>query len=191
MKTFKSITDLEQLRNHPLQSTLKELIVPVIAAYTSYRPEDDGYLVLIEPADVDRALDDLDMPWRLHHPAEYAVFSAMPKNGASNSKFHEDVSTLMKDHLVIEDIIRNAIESVGPKLVSTHPDITDIGDKLSTLINRERSHLLFEEVNIYPYIARHLSSENWKTISALIPDYGDPIFGNKARKEYELIFKAL
>ena len=37
----------------------------VIAATPDYRPQDDGYLVLIEPADVDRILDDLDMPYRL------------------------------------------------------------------------------------------------------------------------------
>ncbi len=63
MKTIKSIPDLERLRDHPLPSSLKELF----AMYTDppYRPEDDGYLVLIEPGDVDRVLDDLDMPWKL------------------------------------------------------------------------------------------------------------------------------
>ena len=132
-----------------------------------------------------------DYPSRIHHPAEYAVFSAISKDGDSNKKFHEDVNTLMEDHSEIDDIIKNAIEAVGPNLVSTHPDITDIGNKLSTLITRERSHLLFEEMNIYPYVAEHLSGEDWENISALIPDYEDPIFGNKARKEYELIFKAL
>ncbi|MFV2045282.1 MAG: hypothetical protein ACC700_18870 [Anaerolineales bacterium] len=30
-----------------------------------YMPEDDGYLVLMERGDVDRVLDDLDMPWKL------------------------------------------------------------------------------------------------------------------------------
>ena len=65
MKTFKSITDLQQLRNHPLHATVESLVVQVISEYADYRPEDDGYLVLIEPADVDRVLDDLDMPWRL------------------------------------------------------------------------------------------------------------------------------
>jgi hypothetical protein len=39
--------------------------VPVISEYADYRPEDDGYLVLIEPGDVDRVLDDLDVPYRL------------------------------------------------------------------------------------------------------------------------------
>jgi hemerythrin-like domain-containing protein len=98
-------------------------------------------------------------PARIHHPAEYAVFSVISKEGVSNRKFHEHVNTLMKDHSEIDGIIRNAIEAVGPNLVSTHPDITGIGGKLSTLIIRERSHLLFEEINIYPYIAEHLSKD--------------------------------
>ncbi len=71
MKTFKSTYDVEQLRNDPIPApiydTVKELVVPVIAEYTDppYRPEDDGYLVLIEPGDVDRVLTDLDMPYKL------------------------------------------------------------------------------------------------------------------------------
>jgi len=132
-----------------------------------------------------------DYPSHIHHPAEYAVFSAISKEGNRNNKFHEDVNTLMEDHSEIDDIIRTAIEAVGPKLVSSHPDTADIADKLSTLITRERSHLLFEEIHIYPYIAEHLSNEDWENISALIPEYEDPIFGDKVRKEYELIFEAL
>jgi hypothetical protein len=68
MKTFKSIADVEQLRNHPLRDTVESLVVPVIESYTDtfpYRPENDGFLVLIESQDVDRVLVDLDMPYRL------------------------------------------------------------------------------------------------------------------------------
>ena len=65
MKTFKCINDVDRFRNHPLHSTIEKLVVPIIADCPEYRPEDDGYLVLIEPGDVDRVLDDLDMPWRL------------------------------------------------------------------------------------------------------------------------------
>ena len=132
-----------------------------------------------------------DYPSHIHHPAEYAVFSAISKDGDSNKKFHEDVNTLMEDHSEIDDIIKNAIEAVDPNLVRTPPDITDIGGKLPTLIIRERSHLLFEEMNIYPYVAEHLSGKDWENISALIPDYEDPIFGDKVKKKYKLIFKAL
>jgi hemerythrin-like domain-containing protein len=132
-----------------------------------------------------------DYPASIHHPAEYAVFSAISKNGVSNRKFHEHVNALMKDHSEIEDIIRNSIEAVGPRLVGTHADILGIGDGLSALINRERVHLMFEEKNIYPYIAEHLGSEDWEKITALIPDYEDPIFGDNVREEYEIVFKAL
>ena len=65
MKTFKSIHNVARFRGHPLHDTVKELFLPVIAEYPNYRPEDDGYLVLIEPGDVDRVLSDLDIPWRL------------------------------------------------------------------------------------------------------------------------------
>lgn len=64
MKTFKSITDLDQLRDHPLHDTVKEIISPYIED-PNYRSQDDGYVALIEPGDVDRVLSDLDMPWRL------------------------------------------------------------------------------------------------------------------------------
>ena len=56
MKIFRSMSDVEQLRNDPLYDTVKQLV----ATYTddpSYRPQDDGYVVLIEPDDVDRVLD--------------------------------------------------------------------------------------------------------------------------------------
>ena len=65
MKAFKSGSDLEQVRNDPLYATIRSLFLPVIAATPEYRPEDDGYLVLLEPGDVDRVLDDLDMPHKL------------------------------------------------------------------------------------------------------------------------------
>jgi len=65
MKTFKSVPDLEQLRNTPLHATIKNLVSTIINDYPEYHPEDDGYLVLIEPGDTVRILDDLDMPYRL------------------------------------------------------------------------------------------------------------------------------
>ena len=70
MITFKSHSDLEKLDTaDPAQPVMRELIELLIDDYTQpghpYSPEDSGYLVLIEPGDTDRVLDDLDMPWRL------------------------------------------------------------------------------------------------------------------------------
>jgi len=65
MKTFKSVTDLEQVRNAPLYDIVESLFQSIVADCPDYRPEDDGYLVLLEPGDVDRVLYDLDIPYRL------------------------------------------------------------------------------------------------------------------------------
>lgn len=65
MKTFKSIPDVDRFHDHPLHNTIKNLVSTIINDYPEYRPEDDGYLVLIEPQDTARVLDDLDMLYRL------------------------------------------------------------------------------------------------------------------------------
>jgi hypothetical protein len=65
MKTFKSITDVDRLRKHPIHATIKKLVSLIVADQPEYRPEDDGWLIFLEPSDVDRVLDDLDIPRRL------------------------------------------------------------------------------------------------------------------------------
>jgi hypothetical protein len=65
VKTFKSIPDADRFHDHPLHDTVESLVSTMIGDYPEYRPEDDGYLVLIEPQDTARVLDDLDMPYRL------------------------------------------------------------------------------------------------------------------------------
>ena len=65
MLTFKSPEDLSKLpENHPAFPVVKEIISPYITD-TSYRPQDDGYVALLERQDLNRVLSDLDMPWRL------------------------------------------------------------------------------------------------------------------------------
>lgn len=132
-----------------------------------------------------------DYPERVHHPAEDAMFSVLIKDGIDNKKLRKDINTLMKDHSQIETLTRDAIEVVEPITSSTHHDISRIGNILLNLIMRQRSHLMFEEMNIYPYMAEHLRKEHWERIADIIPDTEDPIFGENVRKEYELIFKAL
>jgi hypothetical protein len=75
MYTFKSTEDLSKLSpDDPAYATIKELIEQLITAYSppgrAYDPEDDGYIILIEPEDVDRTLDELwdvatllNIPW--------------------------------------------------------------------------------------------------------------------------------
>ena len=75
MITFKSPEDLNKLSpDDPAYPTVKELIDQLITAYTApgraYDAEDDGYIILIQPEDADRTLDELwdgctllNIPW--------------------------------------------------------------------------------------------------------------------------------
>jgi hypothetical protein len=75
MITFKSTEDLNKLSpDDPAHDTVKELIEQLISAYSppgrAYDAEDDGYIILIEPSDAQRELDELwdgctllNIPW--------------------------------------------------------------------------------------------------------------------------------
>ena len=75
MLEFKSPEDLSKLpENHPafpiVEDLVKRLITDYVAEGWDYRPEDDGYTILIQEGDVDRDLDEiwdgctlLTIPW--------------------------------------------------------------------------------------------------------------------------------
>ena len=70
MITVKSHDDLRKLpRDDPAIPVVEELVRLLIDDFTepgqTYSAEDYGYLVLIQPGDVDRVLTEIDMPWTL------------------------------------------------------------------------------------------------------------------------------
>ena len=70
MITFKSHEDLRKLSpEDPAYPVMQELVRVHIDDFTEpghpYDADDFGYIVLIEPGDVDRELNDIDMPWTL------------------------------------------------------------------------------------------------------------------------------
>jgi hypothetical protein len=67
MITFKSHNDLRKLHpNDPAFPVMKSLVKQLIDDFTTpghpYVADDYGYLILIEPDDVDRELNEIDMP---------------------------------------------------------------------------------------------------------------------------------
>jgi hypothetical protein len=79
MLTFKSTEDLNKLSpDDPSYPVIKELIEDLISAYTweghPYNPDWYGYIILVEPGDADRVLDELwddctllNIPWEGSH----------------------------------------------------------------------------------------------------------------------------
>jgi len=159
---------------------LEELLINAYRGDSQYYPVMQRILAYIQ-----------DYPEHVHHPAEDAMFSVILNKGLGSKKFREDIRTLIRDHSEIERITQNAVYAFEPVLINTDLDITELGTKLTTLISRQRSHLLFEEMRIYPHISEYISSKDWEDVAALMPCQEDPIFGERVRKEYELIFKAL
>ena len=71
MITFKSQSDLQKLNTHdPARPVVRQLLEWLIADGEfpdhPYNPDDHGYIALVEPGDVDRELEDIDMPRK--HP---------------------------------------------------------------------------------------------------------------------------
>jgi len=67
MITFTSIADLDKLaHDDPAKPAVKQLLEWLTAPGDfpdhPYNPEDHGFIALVEPGDVDRELDDIDMP---------------------------------------------------------------------------------------------------------------------------------
>lgn len=131
-----------------------------------------------------------DYPERVHHPREDAILMVIVNKGLEEEKFREDINILVRDHSEIEGMTREVLHAFERKYVSRHADDADIRNSLSRLIQRQRAHLLFEEVSIYPHIADHLDDAEWEAIS-ILPEYDDPIFGERVSEEYEQIFRAL
>ena len=65
MKVFDSMASLRQLEGSPLLCPVRRVVLPMVSPPT-YRPGEDGYVVLVEPSDVSRELSDLGLPYRLH-----------------------------------------------------------------------------------------------------------------------------
>ena len=67
MITFKRHSDLEKLAaDDPARPVMEELVAQLIDDFTEpgqvYNADDFGYLVLVEPDDADRELNEIDMP---------------------------------------------------------------------------------------------------------------------------------
>ena len=59
MKTFKSISDLEQLRDHPLHATIQSLFLSIINDYTAAQFEDAFARYLSDPEKLPQRCNDL------------------------------------------------------------------------------------------------------------------------------------
>lgn len=112
MKTFKSISDVARVRNHPAYQTVSRLVARYLLTQPDYNADNDGYVVLMEREDVDRELVGLQLSYRLDEvPFEgvkridsYFLASYVP-----NNQFV--LSFLIPDEPWIDGALRRHLES--------------------------------------------------------------------------------
>ena len=135
MITFKSHNDLRKLHlDDPARPVMEELVRVLIEDFTSpgqpYSADDFGYIVLIEPEDVDRELNDIDMPWQL---------ADVPWEGASMRQGFYYAVYLGTDDYGMGFVIPNA-PWVNGKLRAVLESILDQPYSLTPSINPEEIH---------------------------------------------------
>ena len=115
--TFKSHSDLEKLHpDDPARPVMEELVRVLIDDFTTpghpYDADDYGYLVLIEPGDTDRELNEIDMPkltevlWEgasMRHGFIYAVYLGTDDYG---------IGFLIPDAPWIDSELREVLDSI-------------------------------------------------------------------------------
>jgi len=135
MITFKSRNDLVKLNNHdPAYPVMEELVRVLIDDFTEpgqpYDADDYGYLVLIEPGDVDCVLTELDMQWTL---------TEVPWEGASMRNGFYYAVYLGTDDYGMGFVIPNA-DWINSRLRETLDGILDQPYALTTSTNPEEIH---------------------------------------------------
>jgi hemerythrin-like domain-containing protein len=125
-----------------------------------------------------------DFPERVHHPAEDALFSVLLADGVGDEKLRENVRRLIRDHSRLEGQTRGVIRQVDGIIERTRWDIPALAAGLHELVRSQREHLMFEDMQLYPFIARQLDPAQWERIAALLPAGNDPLFGLQVGEEY-------
>ncbi|WP_434356820.1 hemerythrin domain-containing protein [Parasalinivibrio latis] len=121
---------------------------------------------------------------KYHHPKEDVIYLYYLEHYGDNGdiakldKEHEELSVLTQDFETTVDMI--LMDSVVPLSV--------FAEQLQQFIRRQRDHLMFEERDVLPIIAKAFNEKDWLNVrERCILEYDDPLFG----KEVSVRFRRL
>jgi hemerythrin-like domain-containing protein len=127
-----------------------------------------------------------EYPEQAHHPLEDVIFSIL----LERKNEIELVQELITDHTELEVItrgLRDTLESIKSGIVSRE----ELKKQLSTFLARQRQHLYIEEMRVYPLFQRVLTNKDWEHIKSIVPLLDDPVFGERTRSEYEILYREI
>lgn len=127
-----------------------------------------------------------EYPEQAHHPLEDAIFSVLLER-RHDARLIRD---LIKDHTELEVLtrrLRESLEGINSGLSLEE----DIKRQLSVFLTRQRRHLYVEEMDIYPLAKRELTEQDWEAIQSSTRLMDDPVFGERTRNDYEILYHAI
>jgi len=128
-----------------------------------------------------------EYPEQAHHPLEDAIFSILLQRVSDEAKL---IRELVTDHTEMEVITRNLRRSLE-LLKSGIGSKEKLKHQLSEFLFRQRRHLYIEEIKVYPLVKRVLTEQDWKDIQSMVPLMDDPVFGERTRNDYELLYREI
>ncbi|MGF1699706.1 hemerythrin domain-containing protein [Photobacterium makurazakiensis] len=124
-----------------------------------------------------------------HHPKEDILYHYY------QSKYADDngkMQSLEDEHEELAKLTHDFADTVDMILMDAVIPLDLFADKLNTFVVRQRSHLEFEEKEIFPLIRQHFTQDDWLAVSR---DYDececDPLFGQRVSERFRHLAERL
>lgn len=127
-----------------------------------------------------------EYPEQAHHPLEDELFSVLFERLDDNKLIHD----LIADHTELEVVtrsLRESLESLQNEIISKQA----FTKELSNFLVRQRRHIYIEEIEVYPLIQQHVTKKDWAHVQSIVPLQDDPVFGERTRNDYEILFREI
>ena len=129
-----------------------------------------------------------EYPEQAHHPLEDAIFSILLER--VDEVELKLIQELITDHTQLEVVtrkLRASLESLKSGTVSKE----ELKQQLPGFIVRQRQHIYNEEITVYPLMQSILTKKDWLHIQSIAPLLEDPVFGDRTRNDYELLYREI
>lgn len=175
----KVIDDLR--REHTDMMRLCDVVAREIETFQSGGVVDFELLQLI----VDYSLD---YPGRYHHPKEDL---ALEKLRARAPQAAQAVGDLAGEHVKQGQLTRKLADTLSDASMDQEIPRDDLWRAAAEFIAFSRTHIEFEERELFPALLSHLGDADWADIETRAEAATDPLFGERSQEQYRHLREAL
>lgn len=124
-----------------------------------------------------------EYPEQAHHPLEDEIYSIL-LDRLDEVKLIQELITNHTELEVVTRKLRESLESLNSDNIS----MDELKQQLRIFLISQRQHIYIEEIQVYPLVQSVLTKKDWKQIQSIVPLLDDPVFGERTRSDYELLY---